>query len=335
MLNKIYENIKKILKENKGTILFFIVTTLVFFVEFPYYIDAPGSIIDVEDRITVENSYISKGNFYMASVSEIKGILPMLIWASFNKDMDIVKKEKKIYNNETYEEADLRSKLMLKNSLDNAVLVAYQKAEKEVTLLNEKLYVIVVYEEADTDLQVGDQLLKINGEEINTTSDLKKVLDTKAFGEKLELLVKNNEKEIKRTAIIQNIEGEKYLGIGVLLDFNIETNPDITFSFKASESGPSGGLMLSLAIYNSLVEDDITRGKKIVGTGTIDADGKVGAIGGVKYKIAAAVREKAEIFIVPQDNYEEAKKVIKENNYDIKLIVTASFEETLEKLKQI
>lgn len=335
MFNKIYENIKKILKENKGSLLFLIITALFFFVEFPYYIDAPGSIIDVEDRVKVENSYNSKGNFYMASVSEIKGILPMLIWAYFDNDMDIVKKEEKIYNNETYEEADLRSQLMLRNSLDNAVLVAYQKAGKEVTMLNEKLYVILVYEEADTDLQVGDHILKINGEDIKTTDDLKRILATKNFGDKLEILVENNKKEVKRTTVIQNIDGEKYLGIGVLLDFDIDTNPDITFSFKNSESGSSGGLMLSLAIYNSLVEGDITRGKKIVGTGTIDTNGKVGAIGGVKYKIAAAVREKAEIFIVPEDNYEEAKKVVEENNYDIKLLVTSSFEETLEKLKNI
>lgn len=335
MFNKIYENIKKILKENKGSIIFLIITALFFFVELPYYVDAPGSIIDVEDRIKVENSYNSKGNFYMASVSEIKGILPMLIWASFDKDMDIVKKEEKIYNNETYEETDLRSQLLLRNSLDNAVLVAYQKAGKEVTMLNEKLYAIVVYEEADTDLQVGDQILKVDNQDIKTTEDLKNVLATKNFGDKLTILVRRNEKEIKRTAIVQNIEGAKYLGIGALLDFDIETNPDITFSFKSSESGPSGGLMLSLAIYNSLVEEDITRGKKIVGTGTIDADGKVGAIGGVKYKIAAAAGEKAEIFIVPKDNYEEAKKVIEENKYNIKLLVTSSFEDTLEKLKQI
>ena len=44
----------------------------------------------------------------MASVSEIKGILPTLAIAWLNPEMDIVKKEEKVYNNETYEEATIR-----------------------------------------------------------------------------------------------------------------------------------------------------------------------------------------------------------------------------------
>ena len=92
--------------------------------------------------------------------------------------------------------------------------------------------------------------------------------------------------------------------------------------------------MLSLAIYNSLVEEDITGGKKIVGTGTIDADGNVGAIGGVKYKIAAAVKAKADLFLVPSDNYEEAKEVVEKHNYKIKLISVSTFDEAIDKLSK-
>ena len=53
--------------------------------------------------------------------------------------------------------------------------------------------------------------------------------------------------------------------------------------------------MLTLAIYNSLVDKDITKGKKVVGTGTIEEDGSVGSIGGVKYKLNGAVRQKADV----------------------------------------
>ena len=60
---------------------------------------------------------------------------------------------------------------------------------------------------------------------------------------------------------------------------------------------------------NNLTEEDITKGKKIVGTGTIEEDGSVGSIGGVKYKLNGAVRQKADIFLVPAgENYEEALK---------------------------
>ena len=92
---------------------------------------------------------------------------------------------------------------------------------------------------------------------------------------------------------------------------------------------------MSLTVYNQLTETDITRGKKIVGTGTIDINGNVGEIGGVKYKLIGAVKNKADIFICPEENYEEAISVAKDKNYDIKIISAKTFDEALEKLANI
>ena len=39
--------------------------------------------------------------------------------------------------------------------------------------------------------------------------------------------------------------------------------------------GPSAGLMFTLEIYNQLVEDDLTRGHEIAGTGTINEKEKL------------------------------------------------------------
>ena len=70
-----------------------------------------------------------------------------------------------------------------------------------------------------------------------------------------------------------------------------------------------------MEIYNQITDNDITNGLKIMGTGTISKDGKVGEIGGVKYKLLGAVKNKADVFICPKENYEEAKKVRDERNY--------------------
>ena len=82
--------------------------------------------------------------------------------------------------------------------------------------------------------------------------------------------------------------------------------------FKGNESGPSGGLMLTIAIYDKLVSKDLTNGLKIVGTGTIDYDGNVGQIDGVSYKLKGAVKKGADIFIAPTgENYQECVKLKK------------------------
>ena len=115
----------------------------------------------------------------------------------------------------------------------------------------------------------------------------------------------------------------------------MDTTPKIEIDYKASESGPSGGLMLALSIYNSLVKEDITKGRVIVGTGCIDEDGSVGSIGGVEYKLKGAVKNGADIFLVPNgENYEEAIKLKKDNDYKIKIKGISTFDEALEYLSK-
>lgn len=68
--------------------------------------------------------------------------------------------------------------------------------------------------------------------------------------------------------------------------------------------GPSAGLMFSLGIVDKLAGDgsggDLTGGRTIAGTGTIDADGTVGAVGGAALKTQAAKRDGASVFLVPK-----------------------------------
>lgn len=79
----------------------------------------------------------------------------------------------------------------------------------------------------------------------------------------------------------------------------------------ADVGGPSAGLLFSLGIVDKLDGDgsggDLTGGRVIAGTGTIDADGKVGAVGGVALKTRAARRDGATVFLVPKDECADAR----------------------------
>ena len=92
---------------------------------------------------------------------------------------------------------------------------------------------------------------------------------------------------------------------------------------------------MALTTYSYLTGDDLTKGRTVVGTGTIDKDGNVGSIGGVKYKLIGAVKKKADIFLVPNgENYEEAIKVKQEKNYDIKIVGISNIKEAINELKK-
>lgn len=333
MINKLYDEIKKSIKENYKIILLFIGLMLIFTIEFPYYIEAPGGIIDLEERIELDENYETKGSLNLAYVSEIKATIPTLLYALVDKDWNIIKKEEIVYDNETKEEANYRSHLLLNEANNNAIIVAYQKANKEINIFNEHLYIIYVDKLADTNLKIGDEILEINGINIINKNQLDEIMLTKDYNEILNIKVKRDNKEVICYGKVRNVDNKKVIGVVLSKTSDIESNPKIKLNFKASESGPSGGLTLALSIYNSLIEQDITRGLKIVGTGTIDLDGIVGDIGGVEYKIKGAVKENADIFLVPDgDNYREAKKVIEENNYNLQLIPVKSFDDAIEKL---
>ena len=64
--------------------------------------------------------------------------------------------------------------------------------------------------------------------------------------------------------------------------------------------------MFSLGIYDTLTKGSLTDGRTIAGTGTIDAAGNVGPIGGIQQKIVGARDAGAELFLVPPDNCDEA-----------------------------
>ncbi|MFF8836495.1 PDZ domain-containing protein [Streptomyces sp. NPDC015130] len=75
----------------------------------------------------------------------------------------------------------------------------------------------------------------------------------------------------------------------------------------ADIGGPSAGLLFSLGIVDKLDDGDLTGGKTIAGTGTIDADGTVGAVGGVSLKTQAAARDGATVFLVPKAECSDAQ----------------------------
>ena len=107
-----------------------------------------------------------------------------------------------------------------------------------------------------------------------------------------------------------------------------------TFPFSVEISsgdvgGPSAGLMFALGLYDELTPGDLTQGRTIAGTGTIDPAGKVGPIGGIADKVVAAERVGATVFLVPKDNWGELEGV---DTGDMKLIEVATFQDAVDAL---
>ena len=308
-----------------------ILIVLFFNIRLPYYIMAPGGTINITDRVVMEDyKKDNNGSINMLYVSEYEGTPASILMAKL-RNYDIESNKERQISNESVKEINRRNTIMRDNSLDIATMVAYRESGKEITIKEKKN--IVIARTLDNGLEVGDIILSVDGMSCDDVSEIKKVINRKEEGEYVTFkrLRNNKEKEIKSKIVLS--ENTKVVGVVIITEYDYDISPKIDIKFKNSESGSSGGLMLTLTIYNAICDEDIIKNRKIAGTGTISNDGTVGEIDGVKYKIMGAAREKVDVVFVPTANYEEAVMVNNKYKYNLNIVRVDSFKETIEYLK--
>ena len=322
--------IKEFLKNNIKYILILVIVGIIANYPLPYYIEAPGGTIDITNRIDIDGGYVSKGSLNLLYVTEYRGNVMTYLMGLVLPSFDIEKQEERQISNESAQDIYIRNRVMLENSIDNATILAYRYANKTVNITGYNNVILANYN--DNDLKIGDNIISIDNVKVSNLIDIKNELDKKEANQTITISVMRDNKE---HSFKVKLDDEKKLGIIVQTDYEYELDPEINIKFKTSESGSSGGLMLALSIYNAITSEDITHGLKVAGTGTIDIEGNVGEIGGVKYKIMGAVRNKMDLVFVPAANYDEAMEVKKEHNYDIDIIKINTFEEALNYLNNL
>lgn len=339
MFNKIYEFLKRILKENYKIIIFLICFTIVISYPVPYYIFTSGGIDDLSSRFEIEDGFKQEGSYNLSYVSELEGNVLTYLTSFIIPDWDLVKVSNyQVNEDESIEELAIRDRLSLYMANEVAIREAYEKAEKEFNILSTNFYVIYTDEniESSEKIKVGDIIDKIDGKKITDIEEISSFIDNKNVGDYLNITLKRGEKEIETSVKVREVDGMKETGIAVYLLHDYETNPKIKIKFSSNESGASAGLMTTLAIYDTLIEEDLTHGLKIAGTGTIENDGSVGEIGGVSYKLKGAVASGADLFLVPKgENYDECMKLKKERNYDITIVAISNLDEAINYLRSL
>ena len=319
---------KKFLKENIKELILLTLLILAVSIELPYYIEAPGGTINLTKRI--DKNYNKKnGSLNMLYVTEYKGNIVTVLLSKVIKTWDLNEISKQQVSNENAHDIYLRNKVMLDNSINNATYVAYKEAGKNIEIKSKETIVIATMKE--NDFKIGDTILSVDSYVVEDVNTIREYLKTLNAGDEITIKVKRDNKE---KDIITTLDEDKMLGVMIVTNYEYTTDEELDIAFRSGEGGSSGGLILALGIYSKISGEDILKGRNIAGTGTIDIDGNVGEIDGVKYKIAGAVRKKMDTVLVSPANYEEAVKVVKDNNYKIEIVKVDTFKEAVEYLKK-
>jgi PDZ domain-containing protein len=151
-------------------------------------------------------------------------------------------------------------------------------------------------------LQAGDKFVSIDGTPVSDDPGLRKIITAHHAGDKLAMVLIRAGKQASVTAVLgPPASGGTSPRLGVSVGTGCLLPFQVTLSL-AGIGGPSAGLMFSLGIIDKISDHDVTHGRFIAGTGTIDPSGQVGQIGGISLKMIAARRAGATIFLAPASN---------------------------------
>ena len=192
------------------------------------------------------------------------------------------------------------------------------------------------YSDAIKKLKIGDVITDIDGKKINQIEEIRTSYTNKSIGDPLLITVERKDKNGKvtlvttRVILVENldIEEKERPAIGILVGTSARFPIDVDFNLPGV-GGPSAGLIFAVGIVEKLTEEDLVRGRKIAGTGTITASGKVGGIGGIEEKMVGASRIGATIFIAPRENCPDIEHVPK----GLKVIPVSTLSEAIEALR--
>ncbi|MET0491719.1 MAG: PDZ domain-containing protein [Actinoplanes sp.] len=279
----------------------------------PYVVLKPGPTVNTLGsdngkeviQVTKADTSTSAGQLRLTTV----GVQPSveLVWAIrgwFSDEQAVVPRELIYPPDRSEQQVEEQNAEEFKSSQYSAVTVALRELGYPV-----QTFVTEVTKDGPSTgvLQKDDVITTVDGAAVSSPDKLTQLIQAKPAGTALTIGYTRAGKAAEAKITTRAADGSSTPRIGVSIDkkqphpFEVEIDLD-------EIGGPSAGLMFTLGIIDKLKPEDLTGGKIIAGTGTIDDEGNVGPIGGIPQKLVGAKQAGAQLFLVPADNCAEAMR---------------------------
>jgi PDZ domain-containing protein len=282
-------------------------------VTIPYYALAPGTARQVNDLIRVpkDRSFPPEGEVLLSTISlrQVSALEAFLGW--LDPDTDVLP-EDEVLGDTPRSQFTKQNLQLMDTSKQVAVVVALRRLGYPVAEHGKGAQITHIDpgSPADGRLVQGEVVTGVDSKPTSLSQEVVEGIRAHAPGQAVRLDVEGIDGATRTEEIMLGRHPERTEGfLGVVLhtkgqsfDFPFEVNID-----SGTIGGPSAGLAFTLGILDALSMGELTGGKKVAATGTIEIDGSVGNVGGVVQKTAAVKAAGAQIFLVPSDEYEEAK----------------------------
>ncbi len=311
----------------------------------PYVALVPGSARDTEPLLDVEGieQYPSEGELLLLTVRfRTRPNLWEYLWLRADDDAEVVPEEN-VFGDRTPEENREFNLELMNDSKQVAVAVAleqlgYDAVQTDAVIVQQ----VEAGEAADGILEPGDSILAIDDQPTIETGSLVDILGELEPGDEIDLVIERF--GVDGTDDLSVVLGDHpdkpgtgFLGIRPAdrLKFNDEFDFVVEID-SGSVGGPSAGLAFTLAVLDQLTEGELTGGRKVAVTGTINAAGEVGPVGGVVQKTAVVRDLGADVFIVPAGQGEaELAAATDRAEGEVEIVPVANVEEALRALADL
>jgi Lon-like protease len=301
---------------------------------------APGTAPAVHDFITVKppgSIHDHKGRLLLVTVS-LETVQPLsYIQDKLNHDIQLVN-ERALVGQSKPSQLNQANQVDMRDSTQTAVVVALHRLgyQIDVASLGAEVREVGAHTPADGHLQPGDVVTALDGTPTTTSAALVTEIRKRRVGDVGRLAVQSPTGAIRTETIrfghSPPDQGAPHAFIGVTTSTKSKPQKlpfDVTIN-AGSIGGPSAGLAFTLGVIDELSQGDLTGGRTIAATGTIEPDGSVGPVGGVAQKTAAVRQAGAVAFLVPHDEYNEA---LKHAGPHLKILEVRTLEQALSALR--
>lgn len=305
----------------------------------PYYAFSPGPVGDAIEAVTIseQETFVPDEELLMLTVASqtVNPIEAML--AAFDPSVDLVRRAAVRQPDESDEDFVTRNQVSMDFSKETAIALALRTLGFEVTTRSDGVAIVEVLAgtPAFAVLEVNDIITAVEGNPVELPGAIGPILADNVPGEVVTI-------ELQRDGVARSVEVELAAReddpSAPIIGISAEAlNPTFEFPFPIDIDagligGPSAGMMYTLAVIEILTTGELASGRVVAGTGTIDEDGNVGPIGGIRQKVVAAEAAGAEVMLVPAANYDEALTAPRDG---MELIPVATLDEALAALEAL
>jgi PDZ domain-containing protein len=290
----------------------------------PYVIDQPGPVFNtlgsdqpvgqatsatakVEPLITIDGhvTYPTKGGLYMLTVSQLgdPDQLPnwgQVISAWFSPSSEVIPVSVAYPPGQGVQQQNAENAELMTSSQQDAVAAALNQLGYR---FSQRVMVAQVVDGPSKDiLKVGDQVTAVDGVTVKGVQSLHEQLAMSGAGKPAVVTIIRNGVQQNVTITPEETAGAVIIGIGVTMQYEFPFKVTIQLS---DVGGPSAGQMFALGIMDKLTSGHLNGGASVAGTGTIDNEGDIGAIGGIRQKMFGARAAGATVFLAPASNCDE------------------------------